>query len=298
MVLSPSGEDPLSRIKVIPFSQNCGATVSGVQLSTLSEQQLHAVQNAFVQYGLLFFRDQSLSPEEHIQFAERCGSIVMNKFFRPVDGYPGIAEVRKEKNQKTNIGGGWHTDHSYDEVPAKGSILVARDLPVVGGDTHFANLCAAFDDLSLGLQKTLLSLRAVHSNRHLYGEGGYYSTTDLADQLSGSDSVGDAVHPMVIVHPESGRNALYVNPGHTIAIEGWSVDESKALLDYLYAHVAQEKYICKFDWQPGSVVYWDNRCTWHFAQNDYHGHARLMHRITLAGSRLSAAGHGDSLSGI
>ncbi len=289
-VLKLSVGDPVTTIKVIPFSQNCGATVHGVQLASLSDEELDTVQSAFVQYGVLFFRDQSLSPEEHIRFAERCGNIVTNKFFKPVDGYPTIAEVRKEENQQTNIGGGWHTDHSYDEVPAKGSILVARELPTVGGDTHFANLCAAFDDLSVGLQKTLLSLRAVHSNRHLYGEGGYYSTTDLAEHLSGSDSVGDAVHPMVIVHPESGRRALYVNPGHTLGIEGWSVEESRALLNDLYEHVAQDKYICKFNWLPGSVVYWDNRCTWHFAQNDYHGQARLMHRITLAGSSLSAAG--------
>ncbi|MDP5055074.1 MAG: TauD/TfdA family dioxygenase [Congregibacter sp.] len=276
-------------MRITPFSSGCGVEVTDLQLANLSESKFAAVRSAFTEHGLLLFRDQQFSPEQHLRFAQRFGEIVVNKFFKPVSGYPEIAEVRKEKAQITNIGGGWHTDHSYDEVPAMGSILVARELPAKGGDTWFANLYAAYDALSLGLQNTLQSLRGIHSNRHLYGKEGYYSTTDLADQLIGTDSVGDATHPVVIVHPESGRKALYVNPGHTIGFDGWSIHESRALLDYLYAHVAQPRFTCRFNWLPGSVVLWDNRCTWHFAQNDYHGESRLMHRITLAGSALSGA---------
>jgi taurine dioxygenase len=141
--------------------------------------------------------------------------------------------VRKEKSQQTNIGGGWHTDHFYDSVPALGSILVARNLPETGGDTYFANLHTVYEGLSLGLQGTLESLRAVHSNTLLYGEKGYYRTTGLASQLGGPESAGDALQPVVIVHPESDRKALYVNPGHTLRFEGWSQEESNALLEYL-----------------------------------------------------------------
>jgi len=275
-------------MKVSPFSPGCGAVVSDVQLADLSEAGIDDLREVFAEHGLLFFRNQDLPPEQHLRFAKRFGEIVLNKFFKPVAEFPDIAEVRKEKTQETNIGGGWHTDHSYDQVPAMGSILVARELPATGGDTRFANLYAAYEALSPGLKKTLEALRGVHSNDHLYGKDGYYRTTDLADQLGGVDQVGTAVHPVVIQHPESGRKALYVNPGHTIGFEGWSSPESFALLNYLYEHVDQPRFTCQFNWEPGSVTLWDNRCTWHYALNDYPGQFRLMHRITLQGSALAA----------
>ena len=274
-------------MKITPFSDGCGALVGDVQLARLDDAALADLKSAFAEYGLLFFRDQDLPPEEHHRFAKRFGDIVLNKFFKPSDAHPEIAEVRKAKDQKMNIGGGWHTDHSYDEEPALGSILVARRLPDSGGDTRFANLAAAYDALSDGLKRTLEGMRAVHSNRHIYGEGGYYRKTDLAQTLGGMDRVGDATHPVVIRHPESGRKILYVNPAHTIGFEDWSRKESRVLLDYLYAHVDQPEFTCQFNWQPGSVAFWDNRSTWHFANNDYPGQERLMHRITLAGSALA-----------
>jgi taurine dioxygenase len=139
------------------------------------------------------------------------------------------------------------------------------------------------------MQERLAAMRAIHSNKHLYGENGLYRLTDLADQLGGMDRVGDATHPVVITHPESGRKALYVNPGHTVQFEDWGFDESRELLEELYAHVTQPEFTCSFNWLPGSVTFWDNRCSWHIADNDYQGQMRLMHRITLAGSALNAA---------
>ena len=247
------------------------------------------MREASVEHCVLCFRDHQFPPAEHHRFASRFGNIVLNKCFRPSDVHPDIAEVRKEKDQKPNIGGGWHTDHSYDAEPAMGSILVARTLPETGGDTRFADLAAAYAALSPALKETVKNLRAIHSNRHLYGAGGYYSTTDLASHMGGGDRVGDAVHQRVSHHPESGREILYVNPGHTIAIEGWNAEDSKALLKTLFQHVDQPEFTCQFNWLPGSIAFWDNRRTWHFANNDYHGQERLMHRITLAGSTLSAA---------
>ena len=166
---------------------------------------------------------------------------------------------------------------------------MARTLPKTGGDTQFANLAAAYDALPEDLKNRIENLRAVHSNTHLYGENGLYRLTDLSEQLGGMDRVGDATHPVVIIHPESGRKVLYVNPGHTIQFEGWDFTTSRALLDELYKHVVQPQFTCSFNWLPGSVTFWDNRCTWHQANNDYQGQARLMHRITLAGSALTAA---------
>lgn len=276
-------------MNVSAFSEGCGAVVTDLQLSTLNNDELVELRGVFAEYGLLFFRNQDLTPDQHLEFAERFGSIIINKFFKTTAEFPQIAEVRKDKTQQTNIGGGWHTDHSYDDIPAMGSILVARTLPKTGGDTQFANLAAAYDALPTDLKKRIENLRAVHSNTHLYGENGLYRLTDLSEQLGGMDRVGDATHPVVIIHPESGRKVLYVNPGHTIQFEGWDFTESRALLDVLYEHVIQPQFTCSFNWLPGSVTFWDNRCTWHQANNDYQGQARLMHRITLAGSALTAA---------
>ena len=276
-------------MKITAFSEGCGAVVTDLQLANLTNDALVELRAVFAEYGLLFFRNQDLTPDQHLEFAERFGRIVINKFFKPTTEFPQIAEVRKEKTQQTNIGGGWHTDHSYDAIPAMGSILVARTLPKTGGDTQFANLAAAYDALPEDLKNRIENLRAVHSNTHLYGENGLYRLTDLSEQLGGMDRVGDATHPVVIIHPESGRKVLYVNPGHTIQFEGCDFTESRALLDELYGHVVQPQFTCSFNWLPGSVTFWDNRCTWHQANNDYQGQARLMHRITLAGSALTAA---------
>jgi taurine dioxygenase len=276
-------------MKITAFSEGCGAVVTDLQLANLTNDALVELRGVFAEYGLLFFRNQDLTPDQHLEFAERFGRIVINKFFKPTTEFPQIAEVRKEKTQQTNIGGGWHTDHSYDAIPAMGSILVARTLPKTGGDTQFANLAAAYDALPEDLKNRIENLRAVHSNTHLYGENGLYRLTDLSEQLGGMDRVGDATHPVVIIHPESGRKVLYVNPGHTIQFEGWDFTESRALLDELYEHVVQPQFTCSFNWLPGSVTFWDNRCTWHQANNDYQGQVRLMHRITLAGSALTAA---------
>lgn len=264
----------------------CGVELTGVRLAALADEEVQGITAALGEHGVVFFRNQSLSVDEHLALAARFGAIDINRFFRAVPGYPAVAEVRKEPDQRNNIGGGWHTDHSYDGVPAMGSILVARELPESGGDTLFSNMYAAFEGLSDGLRATLLGLRAVHSSRHVFGNAGAYRATDQSDTFSNPDAVNDAVHPVVIAHPISGRRALYVNPAFTLRFEGWSVEESKPLLDYLYRQAARPEYTCRFRWAPGSVAFWDNRATWHYALNDYHGERRLMHRITLQGVPL------------
>ena len=271
--------------KVTP---HCGAELHGVDLANPTNSDMEAIRDAYHEYGVVFFRNQNLTPEDHIAFARRWGDIDINKFFPANGEYPEIAEVRKEKTQTTNIGGGWHTDHSYDQIPAMGSVLVARELPETGGDTLYASMYAAYDSLSDGLKKTLGSLRAVHSNVKAFGAAGLYKNSDQGGGFKGSDLVGEAVHPVVITHPLSGKKALYVNPGFTMHFEGWTEEESQPLLNFLYAHAARPEHTCRFVWQPGSVAFWDNRATWHFAVNDYHGHSRLMHRITIAGEALAA----------
>jgi taurine dioxygenase len=274
------------QVAVRPFSGGCGAVVEGVDLAQLSASHWRVVRDAFNDNGLVFFRSQTLSQADHLRFAEGWGEIVINKYFPSTKRFPQIAEVRKEANQKTNIGGGWHADHSYDQEPALGSILVAREVPNAGGDTLFANLYGAYEALSDGLKATLEGLRAVHANHHIYGPEGKLRNSDIGHLLGGADNTSEATHPVVVTHPGSGRKALYVNPGHTRYFEGWTVEESASLLQYLYVHAARPEFTCRFRWEPGSVAFWDNRCTWHYAANDYHGQHRLMDRITIAGSAL------------
>ena len=278
----------MGQIEVVPVSGGVGVEVHNVDIkSGIDAGTFDELRAAFVEHGLIFLRDQHITPDEHIAFAERWGDININRFFPRLDGYDKIATVTKEPDQTTNIGGGWHTDHSYDHVPAMGSILIARETPPVGGDTLFACMYTAYDTLSDGLKQTLEDMKAVHSSRHIFGEQSSYRDT-MKDRFSNpEDATQDAVHPVVITHPESGRKALYVNPGFTLHFDGWTAAESKPLLDYLYAHAVQLEHTTRFQWAPGSIAFWDNRCTWHYALNDYHGTRREMHRITIEGSPIS-----------
>ncbi len=273
-------------MKLVPMSAHIGAEISDIDLGTANGTELAAIKAALAEHGVIHIRDQDITPEQHIAFAKSWGGIDVNKFFPANGGWPEIAEVRKSEAQTTNIGGGWHTDHSFDQVPAMGSILVARELPPVGGDTLFTSMGAAYDALSPGLQKTLEGLRAIHSADHIYSPDGYYATTDMAHEMKGQDVRTHAVHPVVIRHPVTGRKLLYVNGAFTLHIEGWTPEESAPLLTYLYSVAAREEFQCRIEWKPGSVAIWDNRSTWHLANNDYHGHRRLMHRITLSGVPL------------
>lgn len=274
-------------IQLMP-NAGVGAFVSGLDLADFDNATLAELRRAFAQYSVLFFRDQRLSEAQHIALAERWGEINVNRFFAHVEGYPQIAEVLKEPDQTSNIGGGWHTDHSYDQIPALGSMLYARETPPQGGDTLFAGTCAAYEALSDGLKKTLAGLKAVHSSRHVFGAGAN-RPEDLNGRLGNQDAATqDAVHPVVITHPLSGKNSLYVNPAFTLRFDGWTADESAPLLSFLYQHIGRPEFCYRLQWAPGTLAFWDNRATWHWAINDYQGERRLMHRITLEGEALAA----------
>ena len=280
----------MEQIEITPANPTVGAFVSNVDLSgPLSDDGLATLVRAHADYGVLFFRDQHLTPEQHIAVAERFGAINVNRFFAPVGDYPQIAEVRKEPEQRNNIGGGWHTDHSYDQIPALGSMLYAREIPPAGGDTIYASMYAAYDALSSGMQQMLGTLEAVHSSRHVFGDSAD-RPEDLSSRLGNAElATQDAIHPVVIDHPRSGRKALYINPGFTVRFNGWSKEESAPLLQFLYEHAMRPEFTYRFQWQAGSMAFWDNRCTWHLAINDYHGQRRLLHRITIEGESLESA---------
>ena len=277
------------QMEVRPISGALGAEIFGVDFAAgVDSETFDCIRATFHEHGVIVIRDQDLTPEQHVAAACRFGDINVNRFFTPVDGHPHVAEVRKEPHQKRNIGNKWHTDHSYDDAPALGSMIYALEVPPAGGDTVFANMSLAWETLSEGMKDMLSKLEAVHSSRHVFGPG-YKANPDVADRFRNSDqAVQDAVHPVVIRHPDTGRKVLYVNPTFTVRFNGWTEEESRPLLEYLYEHASKPEFTCRVEWRKGSLGLWDNRATWHLALNDYPGRRRLMHRVTIEGTRLSA----------
>lgn len=270
-----------------------GAEILGVDLASgLAGAELELVRAAFAEHGVIFFRDQHLSEEQHIAFARLWGEININRFFAAHPAYPEIALVVKEPGQQHNIGGGWHTDHSYDPEPALGSVLIARELPPEGGNTVFASMYLAYDALPDHLKREIAGLRAIHSARHVFGtaaRGGYRATDVDQDRIGNAataDVLADVEHPVAVTHPLSGRKALFVNPAFTTGIAGWDEGASADLLTQLFDHARKPEFAEDFVWSAGSIAFWDNRATWHLARNDYHGHRRELHRITIEGGPL------------
>lgn len=275
-------------MRIVPIEESIGVEVTGAQMAHLSDADLETLKQAVFARGVAVLREQELSPEQHIAFAHRWSGIDINNYF-PLNGeYPEIAEVRKEADQVTNIGGGWHTDHSYDAVPAMGSVLVARTLPPSGGDTMFAHMGSAYEALDEDTQAEIEGLRAYHSADHIYAPDGAYARTDQGKALRGQEMTTGATHPVVVRHPQTGAKLLYVNPAFTLHFEGMTRADSMPLLQQLYAEAMNPDHHCRVQWEEGTVTIWDNRTTWHMAANDYQGHARIMHRITLTGEALAA----------
>lgn len=275
-------------MQITPLTGAIGARITGADIRDPADAA--AIRQAFVDHAVITVANQhDLTPDDHRAFATGFGQINVNRFFTPLDGHPDIAMVLKEPDQATAIGEMWHTDHSYDAEPAMCSILRAIDLPPTGGDTCFASMYAAYDALSPRFRDMLDGLYAWHSSRHAFGA----ATTDHEQYQTGrlqnaDKATQDARHPVVITHPLSGRKALYVNPDFTTHIEGLSKPESDALLTFLYTHCQNPDFQCRVQWRPGDVTMWDNRATWHKAINDYAGHRRFMHRITVEGCALTA----------
>ncbi len=260
-----------------------GAEITGVNLAEpLSDETLAEIRRAFVEHQVIFFRDQALTPEQQLAFGRRFGPLNIHPYVKGMAEHPEVMEIIKEPHDKVNFGGGWHSDMSFLERPAIASILYAVELPEWGGDTLFASQAAAYDALSPGLKATLEGLRAVHTASREYSSSGHSAQKRSSMAVSEAEgAVGEYVHPVVLIHPETGRKALYVNPAFTMKFEGWSRKDSKPLLDYLFEHSRYEAFTTRFAWQPGSVAMWDNRSVWHFALNDYPGQRRHMRRVTI-----------------
>jgi taurine dioxygenase len=271
------------RMTVTRASGSCGAEVSGLDLRGVPDAAtIAALRAVWLEHGVLFLRDTPLPPRDLLAFAACFGAPVEYPFVRGLEGFPQITPVVKEPHERINFGGVWHSDTAYLERPPMATMLVAREVPPAGGDTIFADCRAAYEALSDGLRATLDGLRAINSSRKADASKTREDRQKERGALTNAD-VLEASHPVVRTHPETGRRALYVNLGHTTQFEGWTVEESKPLLDFLFAHVTRPEFTCRLRWAPGTIALWDNRAVQHYPVNDYHGHRREMHRVTLAG---------------
>jgi taurine dioxygenase len=272
-------------IRLAPIAGALGAEVHGVDLSAeLDASVVSQLRAALLEHLVLFFRDQAITPAQHLRFVRYFGTPERYPMVQGLEDFPEITEVLKLEDERVNFGGLWHADTTYLEAPPMGAVLVARELPPVGGDTLWSNQYLAFESLSPGLRRLLDGLQAVYSSKKAD------VTRTREDRVRGGGSAAareglSSVHPAVRTHPETGRRSLFLNYGHTLRFDGWTEQESRNLLDHVFALQNRPEFTCRFDWRPGSVAFWDNRCTQHNPVNDYHGHRRLMHRVVLAGDR-------------
>jgi taurine dioxygenase len=270
-------------IEVRPIAGALGAEISGIDLSSdLAEDTVSTIRRAWLEHLVIFFRDQDLTPAQFLAFARRFGKVIEYPFVKGLDEFPEIIPVVKLEHERVNFGGIWHSDTAYLDVPPMASMLIAREVPPVGGDTLFANMYLAYESLSGRMRSVLDGLIGINSSANA-------DVTRTREDRMKDSARGDARkdyvagHPVVRVHPETGRRALYVNVAHTAGFEGMSREESAPILDYLFRHQVRPEFTCRFVWRPGSIAFWDNRCAQHNPINDYHGHRRVMHRVTLAG---------------
>jgi taurine dioxygenase len=233
---------------------------------------------------VLFFPSQQMTPVALKNFARRFGPLYVHPYARGLSQHPEVVPVVREPDDVGRVfGGSWHADLTFEDEPVLGSALYAIEVPSRGGDTMFASLSAAYEALSDGLKNVLTGLNAVHSAAVAYGRGTVAGARTM--DLKTVDEPREVLHPVVRIHPETGRPGLFVNRLNTRRFEGWSAAESAPLLEFLFAHSVRPEFTCRFRWRPGSLAFWDNRCVQHLALNDYAGQRREMHRVTVQGDR-------------
>jgi taurine dioxygenase len=268
-------------IQVRPIAGALGAEIEGVDISRpLPNDVVAEIRQAFLDFLVIFVRGQKLTPHEQLAFGQRFGEPMEYPQLRGLPECPLITPVVKLEHERVNFGGIWHSDTTYLERPPMASMLYALETPPYGGDTLFANQYLAYETLSDGYRKMLDGLVGLNSS--LKAD----ASRTREDRLRAAGAEHKALlaeHPVVRTHPETGRKALYVNVGHTTHFKGLTEEESRPLLDYLFPHQVRLEFTCRFRWEPGSLAFWDNRCTQHNPVNDYHGFRRVMHRVTLAG---------------
>jgi len=277
-----------TRLSVHPVSGALGAEVTGAELGDCDAATFAELERALTDHLALFVRDQALDPEQQIALARRFGPPMPWPYAKPLPGYPEITELRSEPEDQYNFGGSWHQDSLNFERPPKITMLYGVECPEVGGDTSFSNQYLAWDTLAEDLKEKLTGLKAVNSAAKSYS--GQVGTDEVKDHTATPltftpDQEQEMEHPVAQTHPVTGRKALYVNNAFTARFSGMSEEESLPLLHQLWEHAITPEFTCRFRWQKGTLAIWDNRCTMHYAHNDYAGCRRVMRRIPIEGDR-------------
>jgi len=269
-------------IEVRPYAPNLGAEVRGVTLADgVSAAQFDEIRRAFLDYKVLFFRGQAeIPPQRHIEFGRMFGELHSHPAAPGMAGHPEIFEIHAHRDSKIANGEFWHSDVSCDEIPPLGTMLQLHILPPCGGDTMFSDMVAAWESLSAPLQNMLRDLTATHESEHVYR--GRYADRGQSDN---DISCPSAVHPVVRTHPDTGRQALYVNRTFTTRINELSEQESARVLDLLFDHCEQIDFQIRFRWALNDMAFWDNRCCMHRAIWDYWPEERKGRRVTIRGDR-------------
>jgi taurine dioxygenase len=266
-------------LSIHPMTPAIGAEILDVDLAAADiSERVPEIRAALLEYGVIFFRDQHLTPEQHIAFARHFGELEVHPATPRVQPNPEILRIAYGPDSKGQENA-WHSDVTWREKPSLGSILRAVEVPEVGGDTLFANMHLAFERLSPQMQRLCTGLTAVHDIAKVFARRLNKRPEELHDQYP------PMRHPVIRTHPESGKPVIYVNTGFTSHIEGLTEKESRWLLDHLYETAHNPEIQCRFRWRPGSIAFWDNRLCQHFAASDYFPARRVMERVTIAGCR-------------
>jgi taurine dioxygenase len=270
-------------ITVRPLTPTIGAEISGVDLTReLDPRTIAEIRQALMVHLVIFFRDQPLSPDDHVRFA-RCFGEISIPAFRPKASLSPEVVVLDQVNPRGEGADRWHTDNTYMAEPPMGSVLRSVQIPSSGGDTCFASMYAAYDALSPRLQAMLDGMNAVHDIVPLLQKSMERGLIE-ADLDEMRESWPSVEHPVVCTHPETGRKLLYVNANWTTRLCGLEQEESDNLLGFLFHHVGSPQFQCRFRWTENAIAFWDNRAVQHFAVADY-SERRVMHRVTVAGER-------------
>ncbi len=272
----PSGQVSYKQIEVEPLTPTIGAVVSGVDLTQpVDDALLSEIHTAWMEHLVLFFRAQPMSPDQHLAFGRRFGELHIHPAAPYAQDTPELMVIHTDKDSFRNNGERWHSDVSADEEPPMGSLLHIHQVPSRGGDTSWSNMYAAYEALSPTMQTLLDPLTALHASDYS-GQYGDHQPQRESPQ---------AVHPVVRTHPVTKQKALFVNEVFTRRINELSREESRAVLDFLFDHVKNINFQCRFQWEADSVALWDNRCTQHMAVWDYYPESRSGIRVTIRGDR-------------
>ena len=271
---------PYRTVTVEKLTPIIGAELGGVDLSRpLAPEQLEEIQRAHAENAVIFFRDQHVSKEQHLAFGRNFGNLHVHPAAPHEPGMQELMIIHADRDSPRANGEGWHTDVSCEAEPPMGSILYIRTCPPHGGDTLFASMYAAYEALSERMKSYLDGMTAQHESEHVYR--GTYANYGVAEK----PEYPHATHPVVRTHPVTGRKALYVNRGFTTRLDGVPPDESDGILNYLFTHMENPIFQCRFRWRENSIAFWDNRCVQHRAMWDYWPNTRSGNRVTVAGDK-------------